>query len=191
MSRTETASELAAFTNLIVGYDEHGGSFDHVPPPRAADDGPGTFGSYGVRVSAIVVSPWVEPGTVSSTVFDHTSIIKTILLRFCPQALLEPPPARARRVKLGLGPQYPGTRTARASHLGELLTRSTPRPAPRRDGLLRQAAARPVSAGTSQPRPGEPEPGNRPLNDLQKRILALTRELHKRGYPPNTPLVFA
>ena len=48
------------------------------------------FGRYGVRVPAIIVSPWIEPRTVSSTLFDHTSIIKTILLRFCPGALREP-----------------------------------------------------------------------------------------------------
>jgi phospholipase C len=57
---------------LLVVDDEHGGFYDHVPPPAAHDDRPETFGSYGVRVPAIVVSPWVEPATVSSTVFDHT-----------------------------------------------------------------------------------------------------------------------
>ena len=69
---------------LVIIYDEHGGFYDHVPPPEAADDEPGMFGRYGVRVPAIIVSPWLEPRTVSHTVFDHTSIIKTILLRFCP-----------------------------------------------------------------------------------------------------------
>ena len=175
---------------LIIVYDEHGGFYDHVPPPAAADDEPEMFGRYGVRVPAIIVSPWIEPRTVSSTLFDHTSIIKTILLRFCPGVLREPPPAGTRRARLGLGPQDPGTRTAHANHLGELLTRSTPRPAPRRDALLRQAAARPASAQPSQPsqaRLGSGEPANHPLNDLQKSILAATRELHRRGHPPNTP----
>ena len=170
---------------LVIVYDEHGGFYDHVPPPQAADDEPEMFGRYGVRVPAIIVSPWVEPRTVSSTVFDHTSIIKTILLRFCPQALGERQPTRARRARLG--PQYPGLRVAQASHLGELLTRSTARPAPPRDALLQQAAARAVSAETSQPRPGRPGPADRPLNDLQKSILAATRELRRRGHPPNAP----
>ena len=116
--------------------------------------------------------------------FDHTSIIKTILLRFCPEALHERQPAGARR---GLGPQYPGTRVAHAHHLGELLTRSTPRPAPARDALVRQAAARTAPAEPSQPGGHQPGPSERPLNDLQKRILAATRELRKRGHPPNTP----
>jgi len=172
---------------LVIVYDEHGGFYDHVSPPKAADDDPDMFGSYGVRVPAIIVSPWVEPRSVSSTVFDHTSIIKTILSRFCPEALHEPPPAEVRRARLGLGPQYPGTRTAQASHLGELLTRSTPRPAPPRDALLQQAAARAGPAETSQPRPGRPGSGDHSLNDLQKSILAATRELQRRGHPPNTP----
>ena len=172
---------------LVIVYDEHGGFYDHVPPPAAADDDPGTFGRYGVRVPAIIVSPWIEPRTVSHTSFDHTSIIKTILLRFCPQALPERPPGGTRRPRLGLGAQYPGMRVVHASHLGELLTRSTLRPAPRRDALVQRAAARIALAEPSQPRPGSPESGDRPLNDLQKRILAATQELRRRGHPPNTP----
>jgi phospholipase C len=34
-------------------------------------------------VPSIIVSPWVARGAISSQTFDHTSIIKTILLRFC------------------------------------------------------------------------------------------------------------
>jgi len=172
---------------LVIVYDENGGFYDHVPPPQAADDDPGTFGSYGVRVPAIIVSPWIEPRTVSHTVFDHTSIIKTILLRFCPEALHERQPAGARRTRPGPGPQYPGTRVAHAHHLGEFLTRSTPRPAPARDALVRQAAARAAPAEPGQPGGHQPGPSERPLNDLQQRILAATRELRKRGHPPNTP----
>jgi len=44
---------------LIVTYDEHGGIYDHVPPPPAPDDAP-EFRRYGVRVPALVVSPYVE-----------------------------------------------------------------------------------------------------------------------------------
>jgi phospholipase C len=136
-----------------------------------------------VRVPAIIVSPWLEPRTVSHTLFDHTSIIKTILLRFCPEALHEQPRAAARRARLG--PQYPGTRVAQASHLGELLTRTTPRPAPPRDALLRQAAARAGQA--AQAATARPQTGDYPLNDLQQRILAATHELRRRGHPPDEP----
>jgi phospholipase C len=172
---------------LVIVYDEHGGFYDHVPPPRAADDDPEMFGRYGVRVPSIIVSPSVEPRTVSSTLFDHTSIIKTILLRFCPKALHEREHAEKRQPRLGLGPIYPGIRVTQASHPGELLTRSTPRRASPRDALLQQAAARTAQASSTQPRTGRGGPGSHPLNDLQVSVLAATHELTRRGHPPNAP----
>ena len=68
---------------LVITYDEHGGFYDHVDPRpfTVADDRP-AMRRYGVRVPALVVSPYVERG-VSHVVYDHTSIIKTILVRFC------------------------------------------------------------------------------------------------------------
>ena len=171
---------------LIIVYDENGGFFDHVPPPQATDDDPDMFGHYGVRVPAIIVSPWVEPGAVSHTVFDHTTIIKTILTRFCPDALNRAGPTLRRR-RTRVGPQYPGTRVAHANHLGELLTRTTPRAAPARDALVRLAAARAVRALAVEPRPGPPDPGDHPLNDLQRTILAAAHELRRRGHPPQAP----
>jgi len=174
---------------LVIAYDEHGGFFDHVVPPEAEDDNPETFGRYGVRVPAMIVSPWVEPRSVSKTLFDHTSIIKTILLRFCPEALDDP---QRRKRKLGrrdVGhPQYLGARVAHANHLGELLTRTSPRQPPARDALLRAAAAR----ASEQARTGElttdrREPASHHHNELQKRILAATRELTSRGHPTGAP----
>ena len=75
-------------TALFLTWDEHGGYYDHVPPPRAiAPDGarpirspgqdpltPGGFDRYGFRVPMIVVSPWARPGYVSRVVQDHTSM---------------------------------------------------------------------------------------------------------------------
>jgi phospholipase C len=73
-------------TMLIVTYDEHGGFFDHVPPkPNPVPESP-AFNSLGARVPAFVVSPWVERQLVSETQYDHTSIIKTILMKFCRDA---------------------------------------------------------------------------------------------------------
>lgn len=74
---------------LFLTYDEHGGFFDHVAPPAAVapDDiapmlGPGDvvagFDSYGVRVPAVVVSPFSRPHFVSHVVHDHTSILRFI-----------------------------------------------------------------------------------------------------------------
>jgi phospholipase C len=70
------------------------------------------FGRYGVRVPAIIVSPWTGPRTVSHTLFDHTSIIKTILSRFCPNALHQPRQAERKLAKLSRGPQHPGLRAS-------------------------------------------------------------------------------
>lgn len=75
-------------TLLIITYDEHGGFFDHVPPPNAplisgAETTEG-MDRFGPRVPALVVSPWVERGSVTKTTFDHTTILKTIAKRFLP-----------------------------------------------------------------------------------------------------------
>ncbi|HSK70465.1 MAG TPA: alkaline phosphatase family protein [Pyrinomonadaceae bacterium] len=81
-------------TLLIITFDEHGGCFDHFPtppPPTVSPDGvviPYTnglnggsgfdFSRFGVRVPAVLVSPWIEEGTICHTQFDHTSVIKTV-----------------------------------------------------------------------------------------------------------------
>ena len=73
-------------TLLIWVYDEHGGYFDHVPPPAAVvpDDrqpeggGPWEFDRLGFRVPAVIVSPYAKPDYVSHVVHDHTSILKLI-----------------------------------------------------------------------------------------------------------------
>ena len=76
-------------TALFISYDEHGGYFDHVPPPAAIKpddiapllqpgDVPGAFDRYGFRVPLIVVSPWARRNYVSSVVQDLTSITRFI-----------------------------------------------------------------------------------------------------------------
>ena len=76
-------------TMLIWTYDEHGGYYDHVPPPAAvapddvppalvAGDPPGAFDRYGFRVPCAVVSPYSRKNYVSHTIYDHTSILKTV-----------------------------------------------------------------------------------------------------------------
>jgi hypothetical protein len=88
-------------TLLVICYDEHGGFYDHVSPPPAVppDDRKDeyTFDRLGVRVPAVLVSPWVDR-KVEHTVFDHTSILK-----YCIE-------------KWGLGPL--GERAAQANSIG-------------------------------------------------------------------------
>jgi phospholipase C len=61
---------------VVITYDENGGFWDHVAPPKADRWGPGT------RVPAIVVSPFARRGAVDHTRYDTTSILKLIELRF-------------------------------------------------------------------------------------------------------------
>jgi len=76
-------------TLLIYTHDSHGGYYDHVPPPPALPpddiparlspgDYPGGYDAYGVRVPAVVVSPYSRPGAALEWVFDHTSVLATI-----------------------------------------------------------------------------------------------------------------
>ena len=106
-------------TLLVVTYDEHGGCYDHVPPPSGAvppDSSAGEFGfdftRFGVRVPAVLVSPLIAAGTVfrapaGSTPIDHTSILRTVQERWSLPALT--------------------ARDAAAPSLGGVLTLATPR----------------------------------------------------------------
>ena len=70
-------------TLLVITYDEHGGFYDHVvPPPVPSRRRPG-YATYGVRVPALVIGPRVR-AHVCHELFDHTSLITTILRRFAP-----------------------------------------------------------------------------------------------------------
>jgi len=106
-------------TLLIVLYDEHGGCYDHVPPPSGAvkpDNSTGEYGfdftRFGPRVPALLISPLIPAGTVfrvpaGSMPLDHTSILKTIELRWNVPSLT--------------------ARDAAAPDIGAVLTLSTPR----------------------------------------------------------------
>lgn len=109
-------------TLLVITFDEHGGTYDHVPTPPPAAKPPDKlailsgqpgysgfdFKRYGVRVPAVLVSPWIKPGTVCNTIFDHTSIIRTVSKRW-------------------LGGQHLTERDLHAKDLSEILTLETAR----------------------------------------------------------------
>lgn len=99
-NRIRQNPDLWKSTALLVVYDEHGGIYDHVPPPACAPDGfnapltdtggiPFAFDRLGVRVPAILVSPWIAKGTVvtgpenaaGGRVFEHASIPATVTER--------------------------------------------------------------------------------------------------------------
>jgi phospholipase C len=106
-------------TLLIITYDEHGGCYDHVPPPTNAvppDTDAGEYGfdfkRFGLRVPTVLVSPLITAGTVfrvaaNSMPLDHTSILKTVEQRWSLPALT--------------------ARDAAAPGIGAALTLKTPR----------------------------------------------------------------
>jgi phospholipase C len=72
---------------LFIVYDEHGGFFDHVRPPRVPDqrnsrDLNQDFGQTGIRIPAVTISPWARRHYVSHTVLTPISILKMISYRF-------------------------------------------------------------------------------------------------------------
>jgi len=82
------ASPIWNDTVIVVTYDEHGGSWDHVAPPTPAKDGArADQWGPGIRVPAIVISPFAKRGFVDHTQYDTTSILKLIEARFGVAAL--------------------------------------------------------------------------------------------------------
>jgi phospholipase C len=119
--------DLWQSTMLVIIYDEHGGTYDHVTPPatvnpdgKIAED-PGEhvakipsfdFTRLGIRVPAVIVSPYIEAGTIDHTVYDHTSVL-----------------AMARKLFLGdaAAANFLTKRDQQANTFESLLTRSVPR----------------------------------------------------------------
>ncbi|NUQ25986.1 MAG: hypothetical protein HUU34_18715 [Saprospiraceae bacterium] len=101
-------------TLFIIVYDEHGGFYDHIHPqeqvifdPKQPDKGKfvplaldpisgDPINYYGMRVPALLISPWIPPKTVFKDEVDHTTILKTIITRF----LHNNPPDMGARVAL-------------------------------------------------------------------------------------------
>ncbi len=85
-------SELWEQSMLIITYDEHGGFYDRVTPPRAIPPGDKPtktnidpqkhhgflYDQYGPRLPTIVVSPYTPANSIDHTVYDHTSVLSTM-----------------------------------------------------------------------------------------------------------------
>lgn len=85
-------------TLLVVTWDEHGGIYDHEPPPNTVDPDPAatarvnsgfTFDRLGVRVPTVLISPYIKRGKIDSTIYDHTSLLATVEKRFALAALTQ------------------------------------------------------------------------------------------------------
>ena len=124
-------------TLLLIVWDEHGGIFDHeIPPIVSHADGftsttpPFDFRRLGVRVPAIAVSPYIEPGTVDHTAYEYASIPATAIEQFLGDPLTKAIYARE---------QYANTPL-------HLLTRSSATPRDDWPDFVAAAAAAPPSA---------------------------------------------
>jgi phospholipase C len=140
---------------LVVLYDEHGGFYDHVVPPAAVPPDHHveeyTFDQLGVRVPAILISPFVNPGVVHS-VFDHTS-----LLRYLSD-------------KWGLGPL--GERVAKANSFSDAILAAPQAP----DRL--PVISGPVAQAPAQEKFGQIETRRQPsLNAHQSALVGMTQLL--------------
>jgi|SRR5215213_512488 len=121
-----------ANTLFIITFDEHGGTYDHLMPPKNAVP-PDTntnefdFKQYGVRIPTLLISPWVTPGTIfragyypegadpSQLPFDHTSVLATL--------------CKWKGINYRNKPQYPdyylGDRTAAAPTFDYVITNTS------------------------------------------------------------------
>lgn len=139
-------------TLLVITYDEHGGLYDHVVPPATVNPGdkpPGStlfnFERLGVRVPAVLVSPFIARGTIiHDTVFDHASIIATARKLFIPN----------------FEQFFLTERDRRANTFENCLTLAAPRqgkvtiPQPTAAPIITTAAASASSSSSGQPRGG-------------------------------------
>jgi phospholipase C len=166
-----------ADTVLVVVYDEHGGFYDHVPPPAVQDDS--GYATLGVRVPGLIVGPRVQQ-TVCHQVFDHATLINTILTRFAND------PAGA----IGQMPQ----RVANAAHLGQVLEAQPrtgiPDPADARSAIqtwrTNALAARRAAPQASSP---APDGAGQPLvlQDFQHDFAKFALAMRHGGLPPGQP----
>jgi phospholipase C len=165
-------------TVLVIVYDEHGGFYDHVPPPPI-DDRSG-YKRLGVRVPALVVGPRVRKFVCHET-FEHTSLIATILRRFAanPDHAIAAMPERVQR----------------APHLGTLLEAQPSTDVESRDPLHAEIAAWRQSARTERraapdggPSPAEDGAGHGfELHDFQHEFAKFVAAMRDAGLPPGQP----
>jgi phospholipase C len=164
----------------VITYDEHGGFYDHViPPPVEPGDNSG-YPTYGVRVPTLLIGPRVRQ-FVCHSFFEHTSLIKTILLRFAhdPETAIK-----------AMGP-----RVERAEHLGIVLGKEPRTDIADHQDLFKKLEAWRTHAReerraqtAAQPAPDPDGAGRdwRPT-ELQREFAAFSLEMRRRGLPPGRP----
>src|SRR5215831_12087345 len=161
-SETPGGSNFAN-TLFLISFDEHGGTYDHVPPPRAYPPDPAAppgqmgfrFDRAGVRVPTVAVSAYIDPQTVITSEYRNTSLIATL------------------RARWNLGAPLTA-RDASAPSVTPALTRATPRPPEDWPEVRPQLAATPASL-------------DKPLPPLGQHLLgvAIALDSHHTGHVPD------
>jgi phospholipase C len=156
-TRLRSNPEIWNKTLLIVTYDEHGGFFDRVRPPEVDPTGDGRpngfqFDFLGPRVPALVISPWVEAGTVDETLHDHCTIPATVRDVF--------------GIKESLS-----KREEAAEPLTKLLTRETPRSDDETPDVAEIARPTVLEAARDD---------DRPIDDFQAQLVELMDEIDRQ-----------
>jgi len=153
------ASPLWNDVLLIITYDEHGGFYDHVPPPidvpnpdgRVSVDPPCDFDRLGIRVPTVMISPWIDKGVLvhrptgptPTSQFEHSSVPATLKKLFHLKSFLT-----KRDEWAGTFEEVYSNRTAPRTNCPVTLP---PLPPPSREDHMLE--------------------GNKPLNDLQKTFM--------------------
>jgi len=169
-------------TLFVITYDEHGGFYDHVIPPPVPGGDPSSYTTFGVRVPALVIGPRVR-NHVCHEFFDHTSLMKTILLRFAANpsqaiANMGPRVQRAQHLGIVLGDE-PRTDLDNQAHV-DLLDRLEQW----RAGARRQRRA--SSRGEPAPDPDGAGKNWQPTQ-LQSEFWRFASEMRRQGLPPGQP----
>ena len=173
--------DLFAKTVLVLTYDEHGGFFDHVAPPETVapsrhaprptrtmrlvswflerDPHSFDFTRLGLRVPALLISPWADAGAVDDTLYDHTSVARTLRSLFAPSSA--PLSEREEQAHSFLPTLRRRDRPRPPEDLPDLSDRTTPRP----PGSVTRAAV--------------PEQSSAP-DEFALELRALTRQVDAR-----------
>ena len=166
---------------LVILYDEHGGFYDHVPPPNSVPSPDGKksrnpvfdFTRLGVRVPAILVSPYIEKGCVDSTVYEHSSIPATIKTMFNLPENLTARDKAANTVEKNLTRSTPRSDTPQT-----IPVPGTPEEANHHRELLRTNSLEKWRKGEVD----ENEISNEPLSTFQEALVGLGHKLNKKAH---------